>query len=142
MCKDGIFYTRKYFQFGTCAQPLHNVTPNKNIFIRAAPRQTGIALDHPVQKFRCVCVCVSTRLSSWPMGWAICDFWPFLLLPHFSSEMPMFVVRTTRGPRTGSQVDPEPARFLAKHGPQTYHPAKKKKKYIYIICATSPGLHW
>ena len=25
------------------------------------------------------------------MGWVICDFWPFLLLPHVSSEMPIEV---------------------------------------------------
>ena len=53
MYNDGISYTHKYFQIGTCAQP-HNVTSKNTIFIRAAPRQTGIALDHPVQKFMCV----------------------------------------------------------------------------------------
>ena len=47
-------------------------------------------------------VCVSTKLSSWPMGWAICAFLPSFVLPHFSSEMPIFTVRNTRGPRTGS----------------------------------------
>ena len=29
-------------------------------------------------------------------------FFAFFLLPHFSSEMPIFTVRNTRGPRTGS----------------------------------------
>ena len=53
MCKDGIFI-HNYFQIGTCAQPLHNVISKNTIFIRAGPRQTGIALDQPVQKFRCV----------------------------------------------------------------------------------------
>ena len=44
-------------------------------------------------------VCVSTKLSSWPMGCAICDFWPFLLLPHLSSEMPMFIDTARRRER-------------------------------------------
>ena len=72
-------------------------------------------------------VCVSTKKSSWLRGGAICDFWPFLLLPHFSSEMPNFYSAKRRGPRTGFKEDPEPPRFLKKRGPPGTCPA-----YIYI----------
>ena len=74
--------------------------PKKNaIFIRAAPRQTEIALGCPVQKFRCVCF-HKTELLAHGVGnlWFFAFFW----LPHFSSEMPIFTVRNTCGPRTGS----------------------------------------
>ena len=73
-------------------------------------------------------VCVSTKLSSWPMGWAICDFWPFLLLPHFSSEMPIFTVRNTHGPPNRLLGGPRTGPFFEK----TWSPNRPSSTYIYI----------
>ena len=68
-------------------------------------------------------VCVSAKLSSWLGGGAVCEFWPFLLLPHFSSEMPIFIVRKGAVPEPPFTVDPEPPRFLKKRCPPGTRPA-------------------
>ena len=101
MYKEGIFYTQthkyssNWYMHYTAAQ----CDLKKHYFYKGStPSDWNRAqLSRPE-----IQVCVSTKLSSWPMGWAICDFLPFFLLPHFSSEMPIFTVRNTRGPRTGS----------------------------------------
>ena len=97
MQKENIFYTHNFFQIGTCAKSLHNVTPQNIIFIRATPCQSGFAPNSPVHKFRVVFL-QNRALAPW--GGQFVTFWPFLLLPHFSSEMPLILVRNRCGPRT------------------------------------------
>ena len=86
--------------------------PQNPIFIRATPCRSGFAPNCPVHKFRFVFL----QNRALEPGQFV-TFWPFLLLPHLSSEMPIFIVWNTCGPRTGFMVDPEPARFWEKRGP-------------------------
>ena len=84
------FFTHKYFQIGTCEQPLHTVNLKKTYFYKGNTLSKRLRDQVPRAQIQ---VCASTKQSSWPGGEAICDFWPCLLLPHFSSEMPIFIVR-------------------------------------------------
>ena len=124
--KKEFFLTHKYFQIGTCEQPLHNVSLKKTYFIRATPCQRGFAAKRPVHKFRCVCV--YTKQSSWLREGAICDFWPFLLLPHFSSEMPIFIVRKVAVPEPPFRWTPNRPAFWRNAVPL----APVRHIYIYI----------
>ena len=54
MYKEGIFYSHKYSSNWYVHYTAAQCDSKNTIFIRAAPRQTGIALSCPVQKFRCV----------------------------------------------------------------------------------------
>ena len=60
---------------------------------------------------------------------AICDFWRFLLLPQFSSEIPVFIVR--------KRVVPEPAFRWTPYRTVSWRnavpPAAVRHIYIYII---------
>ena len=123
MQKEGIFLTTNIFKLVHPNNPCTMWASKNPIFIRATPCQRGFAAKCPVHKFRCV----SAKLSSWLGEGSICDFWPFLLLPHFSSEMPIFIVRKGAVPEPPFRVDPEPPRFLKKRGPPGTRPA-----YIYI----------
>ena len=81
-------------------------------------------------------VCVSTKQSSWPRGGAICDFWPFLLLPHFSSEMPIFIVRKGAVPEPAFRWTPNRPVFWRNAVPLA------TVRHAYICCRQgiwSPG---
>ena len=118
------FFNNKYFQIGASKQPVHNVSLKKPYFYKGNTLSKRFRGQVPRAQIQ---VCVSAKLSSWLGEGAICDFWPFLLLPHFSSEMPIFIVRKGAVPEPPFRVDPEPPRFLKKRGPPGSRPA-----YIYM----------
>ena len=97
--KKAFFFTRKYSSNWYMHYTAGQCDPKKHYFHKGnTPSDWNRARLSRAE----IQVCVSTKLSSWLMGWAIRDFLPFCWLPHFSSEMPIFTVRNTRGPRTGS----------------------------------------
>ena len=98
-CAKKAFFTHKYSSNCYMHYTAGQCDPKKNFFYKGStPSDWNRARLSRAE----IQVCVSTKLSSWPMGWAICAFLPFFWLPHFSSEMPIFTARNTRGPRTGS----------------------------------------
>ena len=125
------FLTHKYFQIGTSKQPVHNVSLKKPYFYKGNTLSKRFRGQVPRAQIQ---VCVSAKLSSWlgGGGGAICDFWPFLLLPHFSSEMPIFIVRKGAVPEPPFTVDPEPPRFLKKRGPPGTRPEALSLRNVLI----------
>ena len=72
------------------------------------------------------------KQSSCPMRWAICDSWPLLLLPHVSSEMPIFLVRNSVGPELALRWTPNRPFFSKNTVPQT----TVRPIYIYTYLYT------
>ena len=126
-CRKKAFFTQKYFQIGTCEQPLHNVSLKKPCFYKGNTLSKRFPGQVPRAQIQ---VCVSTKQSSWLRGGAICDFWwPFLLLPHFSSEMPIFIVRKGAVPEPAFRWTPNRAVFWRNAVPL----APVRHIYIYIF---------
>ena len=83
-------------------------------------------------------VCVSTKLSSWPMGWAICDFLPFCCCHIFPLKCLFLQCETRVGPEPALRWTPNRHVFWKKRGPQTARP----EIYIYIYIYIHRLLRW
>ena len=83
--KKAFFIHTNIFYIGTCAIPLAQCDLKKTYFYKGSTQSNW---DRAQLARAQIQVCVFTNQNSCPMGCAIYDFWPILLLPRFSSEMP------------------------------------------------------
>ena len=79
MYKEGIFYTQIFFKL-VFALYRWTMWPKKHYFYKGS---TPSDWNRSRLSRAEIQVCVSTKLSSWPMGWAICDFLPFFSVAAF-----------------------------------------------------------
>ena len=127
MQKEGIFYTHKYFKICTREQPLHNVNLKNPIFIRATPCQKGLAAKCPRAQNSGVCFYKTELLAP---GGQFVILGLFCCCQHFSSEMPIFIVRNSK------VAVPEPAFMWTANRPVFWRNAVPlatvRHIYIYI----------
>ena len=98
MYKEGILFTHKYSANWYMHYTAGQCDPKKHYFHKGnTPSDWNRARLSRAE----IQVCVSTKLSSWPMGWAICDFLFFFGCRVFPLKC-LFLQCETR-------VDPEPA---------------------------------
>ena len=127
MYKETIFYTHKYSSNWYTHYTAAQCDLKKHYFYKGStPSDWNRAqLSRPEIQ---VCVCVSIKLSSWPMGWAICDFLPFFSVATFflwnayfySAKHAWAPNRLLGGPRTATIFE------------KTWSPNRPSGIYIYI----------
>ena len=131
MYKEGIFtHTHKYSSNWYLHYTAGQCDPKKHYFYKGS---TPSDWNRSRLSRAEIQVCVSTKLRSWPMGWAICDFLPFFCCRIFPLKCLFFRVRDTRGlggPRT--------ATFFWK----TRSPNRPSGIYIYIDSLNPEQVPW
>ena len=110
----------------------------KHFFIRAAPRQTGIALSCPVQKLRCV---FPQNWALGPWGGQFVIFCLFCCCHIVPLKCLVLQCETCVGPEPALRWTPNRPVFWKKRGPQTAPPAHIYI-YIYIVKYQSESWRW
>ena len=110
-----------------------------NWYMRRIPAQhdlkkTDLYRQHPVKlgsrsTSPCPIQGFFTKQSSCLIRWAICEFWPILLLPHFPLKCIFLIVWNTWGPGNRLRWAPNWGVFLKKYRPSgTYIKSREREK--------------